>query len=195
LSTSKLSIYLISFSILIPVFLSIDESGLSFSRVLYYDNDKYSYTMPILFLGFSNWLKDIENIIFEFTNQGGFVSRTEIIKTFLLNLSWENFFFLFLGKYSFYDEYEYHSQYLNICYTFEILGFYFFSKLVSSIIIIKKTHKDFSLMIISTIFLVRVSFNSTPHPYLVICLGVLVGYISCLIKVNQQNNVFKKIKI
>ena len=192
MSKLKLSIYLIGFSILIPVFLSIGESGFSFSIMPHYDNNKYSYTIPILFLSFSNWLKGLENIIFEFTNQGNFVSRIEIVKTFLMSLSWENFSFPFLGENSFYDEYEYHSQYLNINHTFEILGFYFFSKLVTFIIIIKKTHKDFSLMITSIISLGGFTLNSTLYSYLVICFGVLVGYASCLIKVNQQNNVSEK---
>lgn len=146
----------------------------------------------LIFFGFFYAFFGLETLIAELTHEGGFPSRIIMVQDFFSNLNYINFFFPFFEINYFYSHNEFHSQYLNLYYSFGIFIFYMIFKVMIFIEKIYKINRDIALLIISILFIGSITINPLLHPYLSVYFGVLVGYLLSIIKIND--NIYKTVK-
>lgn len=139
-------------------------------------------SLIISFMGFSYPFWGIESLIAETTGQYGFSSRVEIIKTFFSNLNYQNFIFPFLESNDFFEKSEFHSQYINLYYSFGIFIFFLYFKVLVFLVNLYKLNADLAFIGLSLLLISSFSVNILLHPYTLVSLGVLAGYLLSNIK-------------
>ena len=140
----------------------------------------------LFFLGFFYPYLVMETPLFIDAYQGGLISRLNFIKLFFINLDLENILFPFLTEKRFFNEGEFHSQYLNLYYAFGVFIFYLLYKCILFIKNIYKLNADFALACISILFISSFTVNILLHPFTLVCFAILVGFLLSLLKMRQK---------
>ena len=177
-NTAYLMFFLYVCLLLLPIKSLATETQLNIIKIIMYF---------LVVFGTFYWVFEINDYFSKFLNQGGYVSRVNVLESFWLSLNFYNFFLPFLGTDRIFNNAEYHNQYLNFYHTFGIFSLYFFWKLVQFTLKIYKINKRLAFLIIVIFSLGSITINTIMHPYLMIYFAILIGFLSANINLNNEN--------
>ena len=182
--TNNNTTYLIIFTYIcllcLPLKILNKETQINFIKIIIY---------LISLLGICYWVFEINDYFIEILNQGGHVSRTEILKNFWLKLNLYNSFLPFLGTDKIFSVSEYHNQYLNFYHTFGLFSLYLLWKLIKFTLKVYKINKNLAFLIIGIFSIGGLTINTILHPYLLIYFAILIGFLSGNIKLINETKI------